>query len=265
MIDPHPTPAPPASTRDTSGRFQPGRSGNPKGKKPGTLNKATILKQALEDGDFDVAVQTFRTALHAGNFVAARLLIDRLDPKPRNRPIALEVPDDLPMPARFTFVSRAMFRGEITPDEAKVMVAVLEAEDAAHRRQANQEARDAMHKLTMEIYRPELERRLEETWRQCYAPRGDAATERDPESEPDLHSTCNSPAGEESEAPVTPPFVRSPARGRSPGGEPSAGRDVLHSACMSDPGYDPASVLPTKRRRAVNRLRADATRRAAAG
>src|SRR5262249_50292256 len=90
-----------------------------------------------------------------GDFAAVRLIVDRLDPKPRGRPIALDIPDDIPMPQRFTMVSRAMLRGEITPDEAKVMVAVLEAEDAAHRRGNDYQARLAMHPRTLAMSQPE--------------------------------------------------------------------------------------------------------------
>jgi hypothetical protein len=35
----------------SKGRFKPGQSGNPAGKKPGTLNKTTILAQALLDNE----------------------------------------------------------------------------------------------------------------------------------------------------------------------------------------------------------------------
>jgi hypothetical protein len=40
-----------AAARDARGRFQPGCSGNPAGKKPGTLNRATILKRVMAEGD----------------------------------------------------------------------------------------------------------------------------------------------------------------------------------------------------------------------
>ncbi|MEJ0067742.1 MAG: DUF5681 domain-containing protein [Pseudomonadota bacterium] len=33
----------PLAGRDAHGRFAPGRSGNPRGKKPGTVNRATAL------------------------------------------------------------------------------------------------------------------------------------------------------------------------------------------------------------------------------
>src|SRR5690349_10173184 len=171
MTDPHPVSSQPDSqpdsTRGPRGRFQPGRSGNPAGKKPGTLNHATRIQQAFDHGDVDGAVQAVRDNLSKGNFSAARFLIEKRDPRPRGRPIALEIPDDLPLPAQFTMVSRAMLRGEITPDEAKVMVSVLEAEDAAHARAAAAKlaadqrlSRRAGNALLMEMYRDQLEERL---------------------------------------------------------------------------------------------------------
>src|SRR4051795_9409481 len=86
QTDTHPT------TRDARGRFQPGTSGNPAGKKPGTLNHATRLKRSLEDeaGDFEAAARGIAARARKGEFAAARFLVDRLDPKPRGRPIELD-------------------------------------------------------------------------------------------------------------------------------------------------------------------------------
>jgi hypothetical protein len=126
------------AARDGRGRFQPGVSGNPAGKKPGTLNHATRLRRSLEDaaGDFDAAARNISARVHKGEFAASRFLIDRLDPKPRGRPIEIEFPDDASSVERFAMVTRAMAAGEITPDEALVVVRVLEAEDKAGERAA---------------------------------------------------------------------------------------------------------------------------------
>src|SRR5713226_7125341 len=40
-----------ASVRDERGRFVPGQSGNPAGKLPGTRNRATLLRAALDSED----------------------------------------------------------------------------------------------------------------------------------------------------------------------------------------------------------------------
>ena len=51
----------PSATRDAGGRFMPGCSGNPAGKKPGTQNWATRLKRALKDGDDDAIARALGT------------------------------------------------------------------------------------------------------------------------------------------------------------------------------------------------------------
>jgi hypothetical protein len=116
--------------RDAKGRFQPGSSGNPAGKKPGTRNRATLLKEALRDGeDTSVARIVIDKAL-AGDAVAARFLLERLEPKPRGRPIHLEIPEgESPageVVATFNAALRAMAAGEITPDEAVTVARFLE-------------------------------------------------------------------------------------------------------------------------------------------
>ena len=43
--------ASPPVARDATGRFQPGVSGNPAGKRPGTRNRRTLLAEALREGE----------------------------------------------------------------------------------------------------------------------------------------------------------------------------------------------------------------------
>jgi len=115
--------------RDANGRFVPGQSGDPSGKKPGTRNRATILREALRDGeDATVARLVIDKAL-AGDGVAARFIVDRLTPRPRGREIALDLPDcrsaaDVVAASNATI--QAMAAGEITPDEALIVTRVLD-------------------------------------------------------------------------------------------------------------------------------------------
>jgi hypothetical protein len=116
--------------RDKKGRFRPRCSGNPAGKKLGTRNRLTILKEALRDGeDTRVARIVIDKAL-AGDAVAARFLLERLEPKPRGRAIHLEIPEgESPageVVATFNAALRAMGAGEITPDEAVSVARFLE-------------------------------------------------------------------------------------------------------------------------------------------
>src|SRR5690242_478565 len=81
------------SSRDGRGRFLPGRSGNPAGKRPGTRNRATILAAALGEGEGEAAVRVVIDKALAGDVVAARFVVDRLSPKPRGRAIQLDLPE----------------------------------------------------------------------------------------------------------------------------------------------------------------------------
>src|SRR5208282_3632180 len=76
-----------SASRDAGGRFQPGRSGNPRGRPLGSLNRATRLRAWLDDGEERANARIVIDRALGGDHVAARHLMDRLDPKPRTRPL----------------------------------------------------------------------------------------------------------------------------------------------------------------------------------
>src|SRR5260370_12048287 len=80
-------------SRDAEGRFVPGQSGNPTGKKPGTRNRATVLREALAEGEDVAAARIVIDKALAGDAVAARFIVDRLTPRSRGRTIALDLPE----------------------------------------------------------------------------------------------------------------------------------------------------------------------------
>src|SRR5260221_4112231 len=106
--------------RDGNGRFAPGQSGNPAGKKPGTPNRATRMRELFAEETVERALQVVAEAVEGGNLVAARFVADRLFPKPRERCIDLGLsPDaDLPKAEVLKRVYWMMATGEITIDEA---------------------------------------------------------------------------------------------------------------------------------------------------
>jgi hypothetical protein len=115
--------------RDANGRFVPGQSGNPAGKKPGTRNRATVLREALADGEDVAAARIVIDKALAGNGVAARFIIDRLEPRPRGRAVTHDLPVGASAGAVVTAYDttlRAMGSGEITPDEALMVTRVLD-------------------------------------------------------------------------------------------------------------------------------------------
>src|SRR5690348_11015791 len=111
------------------GRFKPGQSGNPQGKRPGSRNRASVvLDKMLADDGADV-VQAVLAAAKRGDMQAARLVLDRIVPVRKGRSIQLDLPTiesatDV-LKALSSTVS-AMAVGDITPDEAAVVAGVLE-------------------------------------------------------------------------------------------------------------------------------------------
>jgi hypothetical protein len=118
-----------AAMRDANGRFAPGISGNPAGKKPGTRNRATVLREALAEGEDIAAARIVIDKALAGDVATARFVVDRLTPRPRGRAIALDLPGgekagDVLAASNATIA--AMAAGEITPDEALTVTKVLD-------------------------------------------------------------------------------------------------------------------------------------------
>jgi len=128
--------------RDANGRFIPGHSGNPAGKKAGTRNRATVLREALADGEDTAAARIVIDKALSGDAVAARFIVDRLMPRPRGREIALDLPDggtaaDVLACSNATIA--AMAAGEITPDEALTVTRVLDGRLRALKAAAREE------------------------------------------------------------------------------------------------------------------------------
>src|SRR5271170_465422 len=110
-----------AGARDGRGRFGPGQSGNPAGRRLGSRNHATLLRERLQDGDDALAVRVLMDRVRAGDGVAARFVADRLFPKPRDREIDLGLPPPeagTPVGALLERALWLMARGEIMIDEA---------------------------------------------------------------------------------------------------------------------------------------------------
>jgi hypothetical protein len=126
--------APNNSGEMQGGRFRPGQSGNPQGKRPGSRNRASVvLDKMLTDDGADV-VQAVLTAAKDGDMQAARLVLDRIVPVRKGRPIRLDLPtieSATDVLAALSSTVTAMAEGDITPDEAAVVAGVLETKRKA--------------------------------------------------------------------------------------------------------------------------------------
>ena len=117
------------AVRDERGRFMPGMSGNPAGKLPGTRNRATVLKAALDSAEGPAMARVVIDKALAGDVVTAKFCVARLMPQPRGRAIEIDLPSGArarDLVAAFDETVRAMAAGEITPDEAVQVTRVLD-------------------------------------------------------------------------------------------------------------------------------------------
>lgn len=80
-------------TEKKPNRFPKGVSGNPKGRPQGSRHKATELALKLMQNDAKDIVRAVIDSAKGGDMTAARIIIERLAPPLRERPISLELPD----------------------------------------------------------------------------------------------------------------------------------------------------------------------------
>lgn len=119
-----------AGSKQASTRFVRGRSGNPAGRPRGARHKTTIAIEALLEGEAEGLTRKAIEMAKAGDTVALRLCLDRLAPPRKDAPVALDLP-----PVRSAAdaveasvsVLSAVAAGEITPDEAGRVMALLAA------------------------------------------------------------------------------------------------------------------------------------------
>ena len=110
-------------------RFQPGQSGNPAGRPPGSLNQKTLaLAEAFAEGAQEVVADVITRAKN-GDEAAVRLCVDRMVPRRRDRAVAIELPviktsEDAEL--ALTVVTDELAAGHLTISEASALVALIE-------------------------------------------------------------------------------------------------------------------------------------------
>jgi hypothetical protein len=113
--------------------FQPGQSGNPAGKPRGARHAALLALDAIgAEGAQDVLRKVVEDA-KGGDMRAAEILLKRLWPERKGRPInvelpAMETPGDLVKAVGA--VTNAVAQGDITPEEGQALAGIIET----HRR-----------------------------------------------------------------------------------------------------------------------------------
>ncbi|MGC2414529.1 MAG: DUF5681 domain-containing protein [Stellaceae bacterium] len=109
--------------------FRRGQSGNPGGKPKGARHRTTVAAELLMQEDAEAVVRAVLAAAKDGDMTAARLVLDRIAPPRKGRPVRFAIPEMTSardIGAAVGAVALAMGRGELTPEEAASVAAVLE-------------------------------------------------------------------------------------------------------------------------------------------
>lgn len=105
-------------------KFKKGQSGNPAGKKPGTVNRQLAALRAAADKVLPLVVKKAIT----GDFDAQKLILDRA--LPRLKPMTPAEPFTLPgegLQAQIQAILQQMADGELSPTAAAEVAAVIAA------------------------------------------------------------------------------------------------------------------------------------------
>jgi hypothetical protein len=115
--------------RIQGGQFAPGVSGNPAGKPCGARARATRMAENLMDGDTEDVEKAVISAAKGGDMTAAKIILDRIAPPCRGRPVRLDLPPIVSaadLVRALAAVADAMARGVLSAEEAQAAAAVLE-------------------------------------------------------------------------------------------------------------------------------------------
>jgi hypothetical protein len=121
--------------RRAGGRpFVAGKSGNPRGKAHGTRHNITVLAERLMGNDVKVVVAQVVEKAKGGDMTAARLILDRIVPARRGRPVQFTLPvvvTTADLVAALGAILAAVAAGELTPDEGAAVAGLIESKRKA--------------------------------------------------------------------------------------------------------------------------------------
>jgi hypothetical protein len=137
-------------------RFEKGNSFG-EGRQKGSRNKATLLLDEIgSDGAADL-IQMVKGKAADGDLRAAAILLARLWPSGRDRPVALDLPPietALDISRAHAAVVAQLAAGEITPDEANRVSDVLENQRRIFETSDLEKRLQAVEAMTRNLQRP---------------------------------------------------------------------------------------------------------------
>ena len=111
-----------------------GTSGNPKGPGTGSRNRASLLLDRMAEGEAEAVLASVLAAAKRGDMAAGKVLLDRIWPVRRGRPVRLELPEmrtAADLVAALGAVVAAVADATLTAEEAQSVAAVLEVQRKA--------------------------------------------------------------------------------------------------------------------------------------
>jgi hypothetical protein len=124
------------TARKQRGRaWQKGTSGNPAGRPKGARHQALVALDAIVGTEgAEAALRSVVEAAARGDMRAADILLRRVWPERRGRPLRLELPSvesAADLPAALGALVDAVAAGEATPEEAQAIASLLDAQRRA--------------------------------------------------------------------------------------------------------------------------------------
>ncbi len=109
--------------------FEPGKSGNPKGRPKGSRNQATVLAEQLLEGEVEAIVRKLVNTALEGDTTALRMCLERLIAPKRERRVDFELPVKIESAADAASASAAVLAecaaGNLSPGEASEIMALI--------------------------------------------------------------------------------------------------------------------------------------------
>jgi hypothetical protein len=111
--------------------FESGKSGNPNGRPKGARNRATVLAEALLDGEAEAVTRKVIDKALAGDMAALRLCLERLSAPRRSRTVNFELPGKIETISEAASASASVLKacaaGDLSPAEASEVMNLLSA------------------------------------------------------------------------------------------------------------------------------------------
>lgn len=110
--------------------WQKGESGNPTGKPAGARNKATVMVRSIMERGAKEITEAVVGLAKEGDLSAARLVLERLVPPAKERPICLSLPDTSTadgIAQAQNAILQAVAAGDLLPGEGATLAGIVEA------------------------------------------------------------------------------------------------------------------------------------------